>query len=115
MINTKMKILGFFSVTLIVILFCITFTQMNNDKKYKVLENDLEESAGLYMIKANILLTKGEKYQITDKMLEEEQLLPDMKVDDDECSGSVEVIKKLDEYVYNPYIKCKNYESFNEK
>ena len=114
MIDNKTKILGFFSVTLIVILFIVCFLQMNNDKKYKILENELEESASLYMIKANITLTKGDKLEITEKMLKEEELLPKMKVDSDKCKGSVEVTKKLDEYVYKTYIKCDKYESYKE-
>jgi len=114
MIDKKTKILGIFSVTLIIVFFIIAFLQMNNDKKYKMLENELEESASLYIIKTKTQLTKGDKFKITEKMLEEELLLPVMKVDDDKCTGSVEVTKKLDEYAYKPYIKCNKYESYTE-
>jgi hypothetical protein len=115
MIDKKTKILGFFSVTLIITLFIIVFMQMNNEKKYKELESELIESAGLYMMKVNPVVEKGKKLKITEKMLKEYDLLPNMQVEEDKCSGSIEVTKKVDEYAYNPYIKCQKYESYKEK
>ena len=115
MMNKKTTILGIFSISLIMVFFIISFVEINSNTEYKELENDLKESASLYMLKANVFMTKGEKIKITDKMLKDTELLPDMTVGEDECIGSIEVVKKFDEYVYSPYIKCNKYESYIDK
>ena len=56
---------------------------------------------------------KGKKrptyFTIKDKELEENNLLPTMSINDDECKGYVLVKKAYDNYEYDAYIKCKNY------
>lgn len=88
------------------------FIGVNLDKAYKdyrALEADMTEAASIYINVNKIKLKVGEKLTIKDKELQDSNLLPNMKIADDECKGYVSVKKTYDTYEYDAYIKCKNY------
>ena len=69
----------------------------------------MTEAASIYITVNKIKLKLGDKLTIKDKELEENNLLPTMSINDDECKGYVLVKKAYDNYEYDAYIKCKNY------
>lgn len=90
-------------------LYYIGFTYMQSVKDYRALENDLVESAQLYMDINKIALKFNEKLLIKGDTLLDETYINDMEVEEDTCEGYVVVKKGFTEYDYLPYIKCKDY------
>lgn len=84
-------------------------------KDYRALEADMTEAASIYITVNKIKLKIGEKLTIKDKELKENNLLPTMNIEDDECKGYVLVKKTYDNYEYDAYIKCKNYTTVDYK
>ncbi len=94
-------------------LLCIGFSFNKSREKYQVIESDLSESAQAYIQLKNINLTPNKELRITEDDLIKNNLLPNMKVDDDECHGYVIVKKTFSEIEYSPFIECNNYKSSN--
>lgn len=88
------------------------FIGLNMEKEYKPyreLEADMVESASIYLTVNEIKLKTGEKKTINiSELLKSGNLLTDT-VKSDKCVGYVTVKKKIDDYQYDAYIKCKNY------
>ena len=94
---------------LILSLIFIGLNIKNENKAYKSLEADMIEQANAYIIINKVDLNDGESIKFDDNILSKAGLLKSMKVDNDECTGYVDVKKKSGGYDSKAYIKCKNY------
>ena len=84
-------------------------------KDYRALEADLTEAASIYITVNKIKLKFGDSLTIKAKELQDNNLLPNMEIDDDKCQGYVTVKKAYDNYEYDAYIKCKKYTTADYK
>lgn len=95
---------------LVGVLTYIGFSYEKSVSDYKSLEADMVEAADTY-IKINNLNTLGEENLIIkDTELQASNLI-NMKVDDDECNGYVEIKKNINKTEYKAYISCRDYET----
>ncbi len=79
----------------------------NNTGVYKRLEDKLSDGAAKYRDAATI--GDNEKVKVTLEELQEAKVIEELKVNDDECDGYVEIYKKGLTFRYEPYIKCNKY------
>lgn len=79
------------------------------NRDYVALENDLKESASVYIKTNEIDLNVGEAIKLDDNILKKANLVTELKVNNDECSGYVKVKRNTTNYEYNAYIKCGKY------
>lgn len=106
----KMMIVWFIiAVSLVGILTFIGFQYQKSINKYKTLENDLVESADIYIKNSEINLKSGESIKITSKKLIENKFIDSLNIDDEDCEGYVIVKKSLHNYDFKAYIKCEKY------
>lgn len=98
-------------VGLVGVLTYIGLTYENSISEYKSLEADLVESADAYITINNINLSIDETLIITDEKMRESDLIKELKVDSDECTGYVEVKKSINKSDYKAYISCKDYQT----
>lgn len=84
-------------------------------KEYHSLEADMVEAASIYLSTNKLKLKLGDKLTIKDEDLDNNNLLPNMSVDEDTCSGYIDVKKTYDDYEYMAYIKCSNYKTVDYK
>jgi hypothetical protein len=94
---------------LILSLVFIGLNIKNQNKAYKSLEADMVEQANAYIIVNKVDLNDGESIKFDDNILSKAGLLKSMKVENDECTGYVDVKKKTSGYDAKAYIKCQNY------
>lgn len=87
----------------------ISFNKSVED--YEIIESDLKEAAEAYVKVKNINIVPNKEVKITDVDLENENLLPNMNLEDDECDGYVIVKMGITEPIYTPYIECNNYKT----
>lgn len=97
------------ALTLVGTLTYIGFKFEEQVKDYQILENDIIESAQIYIEINDIKLDYGESIKVKTSKLIEEKCLKSTEVDEDECTGYVVIKKNLKELEYNAYIKCDNY------
>ena len=102
---------------LIGVLTYIGITYEKSVNSYKSLESDLIESADAYIKIKNINLAIDEKMIITAGQMREDDIIKNLSVDSDECTGYVEVKKNINKTDYKAYISCKEYttEGYNNK
>lgn len=96
-------------------LYFIGVSYIKAYKDYRALEADLIEAASIYIMVNKIKLKIGETLTIKDKELQDNNLLPTMQIDDDECKGYIIVKRAYDNYEYDAYIKCSNYTTVDYK
>lgn len=78
-------------------------------KDYQALENDIIESAQIYMELNDLDLDLGESLKLKTSKLIEDGYLKGTDVDEDTCDGYVVVKKGIKDFEYNAFIKCENY------
>ena len=84
-------------------------TIKNTNRKYKALESDMKEQANAYIIRNKVDLSNGESIKFDDNILEKAGFLKTMQVENDKCTGYVDVKRKTSGYDFKAYIKCTNY------
>lgn len=98
-------------VGLVGVLTYIGFSYEKSVSEYKSLEADLVESADAYININNINLSIDETLIITEEKLRESDLIKELTVKTDECTGYVEVKKNINKSNYKAYISCKDYQT----
>ena len=78
-------------------------------KFYRAYENDIVESAQIYMQVKDIDLDVKETKRIDINELITEKYLETNQVEEDTCAGYIIVEKTYTGYEYFPYIKCEDY------
>lgn len=108
------------TITMVIVAFLLvgtlTFIGLNfskNIEKYKVLEEDLKEYASMYLSINNINIGLGENIIIKSDTLIEYNIIKDLKVKDDECTGYVIATKTNKSFKYESYVKCNDYTTKN--
>lgn len=95
---------------LVGVLTYIGFSYEKSVSDYKALEADMVEAADTY-IKINNINTLGEDNLIVKATELQEASLINMKVNDDECKGYIEINKNVNKTEYKAYISCRDYET----
>lgn len=80
-------------------------------EEYQIIESDLKEAAQAYIKLKSINLAANKEVKITEDDLSQENLLPNMIVDEDECHGYINVKSSVSEVKYIPFIECDNYKT----
>ncbi|HOB25582.1 MAG TPA: hypothetical protein PKG93_00320 [Bacilli bacterium] len=80
-------------------------------KAYHTLENDLVESAQMYIETNKLTVMTGESTQVSVDTMLNDGLLSSNSVNGDNCNGYVVIKHDLNGYDYLPYIKCNKYET----
>ena len=94
---------------LILSLALIGLNIKNTNRKYKALESDMKEQANAYIIRNKVDLSNGESIKFDDNILEKAGFLKTMQVENDKCTGYVDVKRITSGYDFKAYIKCTNY------
>lgn len=100
----------FIAVVLFGSLLTIGIVNTKKYEPYKVLESDLVEAAKGYIELTDKKIT-NKKTKITETDLENKNILPNMEVDGDLCSGYVNVSNTINGLEYQAMIKCDKYET----
>jgi hypothetical protein len=96
-------------------LLYIGLSIQNSNKPYKALENDLKEIAQSYISTEKVGVNVGSSIELSTKKMIEDNIIDEVKVEDDTCDGYVEIIHNMDGYSYKTYIKCDKYETYKDK
>lgn len=83
-------------------------------KPYRSYENDLKESAQVYMDMNKPLLDVGESITLELTKLMEDKLITTDMVEEDKCTGHITIKKTFDGLEYIPYIECGDYKTNTE-
>lgn len=98
-------------VILVALLTVFGFLYKDKNKIYKELENKIVEAEKKY-VDAKFLYPQGNQVLKTKiEELKNEKYLEDTKVNDEDCTGYIEVYLDGTVYKYKSYIKCDNYET----
>lgn len=109
--NKYFIIWGIIVVALVALLTAIGFLYKDNTKVYKELEKTMVEAEKKYVDAKFLYPQDGVTLKTTSEELISEKYLENLKVEDEECTGYVEVYKDGTVYKYNAYIKCDNYKT----
>lgn len=108
----KLTILwGFIIVSIFVLLTVFGFVYKNKTNVYKELEQKLVEAEKKYVDAKFLYPQDGKTLKTTSEELIDEKYLDYLAIDNNECTGYVEVKRKNTIYEYIGYIKCDNYKT----
>ena len=109
--NVYLIIWGIIIVIIVALLTTFGFLYKDKTKVYKDLERKIVEAEKKY-VDAKFLYPQADQVlKNTAEELKEEKYLDNSKVNDEECTGYVEVYLDGTIYTYKSYIKCDNYET----
>ena len=100
----------FLAVVLFSALLTIGIVNTKKYEDYKLLESELVDAAQGYIELTDKKIT-NKTVKITENDLKSKKLLPNMEVNDDLCSGYVNVKDTLNGLEYKAVIKCDKYET----
>lgn len=113
----KMRIIGIvwglILFTLVIALTIFGITYKNKSLKYKDLEKDFQKSVEQYVDKNFLYPEDNKTLKVTLEEIQAENILSELKVDEDNCTGYVKIYKKNGIFHYEPYIKCQKYKTRN--
>ncbi len=101
----------FLAVCLVGTLTFIGLQFQEDIKPYRSYENDLVESAQVYMDMNKPLLDVGESITLELTKLIEDKLVTTDVVEEDKCTGHVTIKKTYNGIEYTPYIECGDYKT----
>lgn len=96
---------------LVLIFTCLTifgFMYKSKSKVYKELENDFNEKTKQYVDQQFLYPDEGKTLKVTSDELIENEIISELKVNDDECIGYT-LVTYDSVYEYKSYIKCDHY------
>lgn len=100
----------FLAIVLFGSLLTIGIVNIKKYEDYKLLESELVDAAQGYIEITDKKVT-NKTIKITEADLESKNILPNMEVNDDTCSGYVNVKKTINGLEYKALIKCEKYET----
>lgn len=101
---------GMIMTAIVVLLFLFGLQLSKKNRPYKDKEDELVEITKIYVESSTWYPTQGERIKIKIDELIENGLIKEIKVEDDSCSGYVEVVNN-GIIEYKSYLKCQNYET----
>lgn len=102
---------GIMVVIIVALLTLLGFMYKDKTKVYKDLEKKLVEAEKKYVDAKFLYPQSGETLKTSHEELINERYLDNLKLEDKECSGYVEVYLDGTVYNYKGYVKCDNYET----
>ena len=101
---------GMIMVAIVVLLFVFGLTLSKKNKPYKEKEQELVEITKMYVESSTWYPAQGKIIKITVDELVEKELIKEVKIENDSCSGYIEVINN-GIIEYKAYLKCQNYKT----
>lgn len=107
--NRISVIWGVFLVIIVVILTVFGFVYKSKTSEYKKLEEELVNAAEKYVETKFLYPEEKQTVKVTFDELKDNQILKELKKDDESCDGYVTLTYDGHVYKYKGYVKCPKY------